>query len=118
MIRAMLVSDAYTPNYETDAFVSDIVANEVSGADRLTLTGVTYTYNATAKAWELKYSNGNFGSPAAGPTIGRVVLFKFITNDAASPLLIDDDTNNAPTNGQQVDYTAPANGHQIVQVGA
>jgi hypothetical protein len=52
-INVMLLSSAYTPNQDTHAYLSDVVASEVTGtgytAGGKALTSKTVTYNAAGK---------------------------------------------------------------------
>ena len=93
-IDLLIVTDAYdiAARFESDAFVADLSSFEVAGSTRITNVGTkTWTYNAAQDRWEFNHAAGDFGSPAAGPTSGGVVIFKFVTNDAASPLLFFDE---------------------------
>ncbi len=116
-IDLLIVDDTYDINtgFEADAFVSDVAGDEIPGSTRITNVGTKlWQYNAAQDRWEFTHAAGDFGSPVAGPTIGGVILFKFITNDAASPLLFFDDLSaNKPTTGDQVDYTPDPTGHKL-----
>ena len=117
-LRCIILSDAYVPSLPNDAFVSDIVASEIAGASRsANLAGKTFNYNGGSTRWEFKHTAPTFGSPGAGPTIGFVVIYKFVTNDADSPVLICDDiTPDVPTTGGLVTYNPPADGHWLNHV--
>ncbi len=117
-IRGILMQSTYIPDLDNDNFVSAITGFEVTGAARtVDLVGKTFNYNTGPNAWEFKHTAPTLGSPPAGETIGYLVLYKFITNDADSPLLVLDDVEpDVPTTGGLVTYNPPANGHQLVHV--
>jgi len=71
-INVMLITAAYTPNFDTDQFVSTIRGNEVAGSGSYAANGstiaITSTYvtaaSATARANATAYSVGEMVRPA------------------------------------------------------
>jgi hypothetical protein len=90
-IRALLVTSGYTANPD-HSFVSSIT-NECTGTySRLTLTGKSIVQNDTSNRAEahcdpLVWEGLVLSSPAAA-----LILYKFVTNDADSPLIAYIDT--------------------------
>ena len=83
VIKALLITSGYTPNFSTDEFVADIGANIVatSGA----LASKTYALgvlNAAALVF----------TGVSGATVTQVALFKDTGSTATSPLLVYWDT--------------------------
>lgn len=84
-------------------FVADVVASSAeisaSGYARDTVTTPTRTVSDVDNCTYYDCDDPDFGSIAAGQTVGRMVLFKFITNDASSLLIADFDLTDTPTDG-------------------
>jgi hypothetical protein len=110
-IEIALINDtiAYTPDIDTETFVSDVlddvVAAECSGTgySRQTLAVTTSTDTtddeAVADATDLAYTGADFG------TIQSILLFKTVTDDTDSPLIAHITSADLPltTNGGDVD---------------
>jgi hypothetical protein len=109
-IRIMLLDDTATYNRAHD-FVDDIVADELSGGSyaRQTLGTKTSADNGTTR-WNWDAADPVFTAVAGSQTVGSAVVYKFITDDASSPLLAYLDGTNIATNGGDVTVTFPANG--------
>ena len=101
-IRILLVNASSTYN-RTHDFVDDIVANELSGGSyaRQALASKTSTDNGTDK-WIFDAADPVFSSVASGQTAAAAIVFKFITNDAASPLLAFIDGVDVVANGGDI----------------
>lgn len=86
--KMMLLDNTYTPS-ATDHFVSDVVAKEITAAGygRWTVTTPARNVNTGTSKTEYSCDQPSFGTMAAGQTARYVALFRFITNDAASPLI-------------------------------
>lgn len=92
-LRAMLLRSTGTYNFNPDHdFVSDVLANggveiTVASYTRKTPTTVQWVLDDPNDYSVLKFDNIPFGNLEAGQTVSACVLYEFITNDAASPLL-------------------------------
>jgi hypothetical protein len=110
-IKALLVSDAYTPNKDHD-FVSEVT--EISGASgytggfggagRKTLASKTLTVDDANDRFVFDAADVSYGALGTGATIGGLVVCKEITNDAASPIIARCGCTDTPTNGSPVTY--------------
>jgi len=107
-IRVMLVNASATYN-RTHAFVSSVVANELTGAARQTLSGKTSADNGTDR-WLFDANDPTFTAVTTGQAVGAAIVYKFSTNDAGSPLLAFIDGADLPTNGSDVTVSLPATG--------
>ena len=109
-IRILLVSNSATYNRAHD-FVNDIAANELSGGSyaRQTLGTKTSADNGTDK-WVFDAGDPTFTAVAASQTVGAAIVYKFITDDASSPLLAFLDGVDISTNGGDVTVTFAATG--------
>lgn len=98
----LLKGTGYTFNPDHD-FVSDLTpaSNEAAGVGyaRVTAATKTRTVDDTNNWIAYDCDNPAFGSIAAGETITAMVLFRFVTNDAASPLIAYYDLGNVATDG-------------------
>lgn len=117
-IRVLLLDTAHTVNLATHEFIADVVANEISDTDYNRLTDLT------SRAVAQVGSNVEYDSDAAsfGTTVTisarYLVVAKWITNDADSPLLwiVDlDGTGNVSSSNGIFRYTPSANGWLQVQ---
>lgn len=101
----------WTPNIDTDHFLADIVANEISlsgyTAGGYTLTSPTWTENDTDDRAEWDFENPTWAGIAAG-TINYAALVKWTGNEATSPVLIAIEATDA--NGNSYTLTIPATG--------
>jgi hypothetical protein len=109
-IRCLLVTSSFTPDQDADVFVSDL-SNELSGGAyvRKTLAGKTTTQNNTSDRADLSADNVTWTAlQAAAGTPAYAIIYKFITNDAASPVIgwIELTTPPVPNGG---DYTVKWN---------
>lgn len=99
-IRALLVDSGYT--YDPDHnFVSDVAADEVVEASyaRQTLAGKGVTEDDAGDQATMDADPVDYGA-LTGVTPAGIVLFKFVTNDADSPLIMFSDSGfGATANG-------------------
>lgn len=111
-IKVMLLGTGYTPDPD-HVYVSDIVANEVSGtgytggyggSGRKALASKTIGKDDTNNRANFDAADVSFGALDVG-TIGFAAVFKEITSDAASPLICLIDVANLATNGGPVTLT-------------
>ncbi len=111
-IRALLVDTLHDGDDE-DEFVGDIVTlDEINeaGYGRVTLAGKAVARDDPNDEVEFDFTDPAFGSIVTGGNINRMLVYKFITNDAASPLLHSIDLTNTPTNGAAVTVNLAAEG--------
>jgi hypothetical protein len=114
-IKVMLTRSTYTAA-ATDDFVGDIVAHEITGggasgfagADRKTLGSKTLVVGAGLATFDA--ADPTAWTIATGETIGGCVIYKHITNDAASPLICYLALTNTPSNGGSVTLAFNASG--------
>lgn len=115
VIQVMLMDVSYVPS-SSHEFVSDVVANEMSGSgySRWTLSGKTLAITGTdvmLDATDIYQATG----PSSGQT-GGYLVYSRITNDADSPvMLFSDDDPDFPINfasnpGNPFSITFPATG--------
>lgn len=119
-IKVMLIgtATAYTPNKDKD-FVDEGGANdptdaEISttnytggfgGSGRKTLASKTIAANDTSDRVELDAADvvwTALGPPSGGPTLALAIIIKEVTNDAASPMICDQDFTDTVVNGGDV----------------
>lgn len=101
-INVLLVDDTYTAD-KTHDFVSDVVADELSGTGytRKTLAGKSVTLDNGNNRVTFDATDPVWTGLDAG-VIGGAVIFKQVTNDADSPLICFLDPTNLTTNGSDV----------------
>lgn len=102
-IRARLVASSVTPNKDdtsmtgytaigTDQALASKTKTKDTTNDRIVYSGAVLTWTAVA----------------GGSTVGYVVLFKFVTNDAGSTPIASIDVTDVPTNGSDLTLTPDA----------
>lgn len=101
-INVLLVDNTYTAD-KTHDFVSDVVADELSGTGytRKTLAGKSVTLDNGNNRVTFDATDPVWTGLDAG-VIGGAVIFKQVTNDADSPLICFLDPTNLTTNGSDV----------------
>lgn len=114
-VRAMLLKQGAAPFDETNDFVADIVADEIAatGYGRIDLATKAVTIVDADHLAKLTCDPIDFTAigGAANETIERLVIFKFVTNDADSILIADYDTVLVVTDGvNKVIFTPDASG--------
>lgn len=104
-IKARLVASSFTPDRD-DTSMSGYTA---IGTDQ-TLASKTKTKDTTNDRIVFDAADPVWTAVAGGSTVGWVVIFKFVTNDAGStPIAVLDITDTA-TNGGDITITFSANG--------
>lgn len=96
MLEVLLLDAAGSYAFDVeDLFVADLTpgSNELATTNyaRQSVTVNPATWNATLDRWELPAATITFANlgPAVGPpTVGGVVVYQKVTNDADSPVLI------------------------------
>lgn len=93
--RALLLSNAWTPDPSSDVFVSDIVADEYAavGYVRQTLAGQSRSVDLPATVDDPGFvvfdcDNPSFGVMSGGDVASWVAAYDFVTSDADSPLCV------------------------------
>lgn len=102
-IRIALVNASATYS-RTHGFLSAAIStNELSGGSyaRQTLGTKTSADNGTDK-WIFDAADATFTAVAGGQTAGAAIVYKFITNDAASPVLAFVDGVDVVANGGDI----------------
>jgi hypothetical protein len=110
-----LLTDSYTYD-ATDVYVADTTpgTNELSGAgySRPTLASKSRTVASNLITFDC--TDPGFGSITAGETATAMILYKFVTNDAASPLVAHYPMSKA-TNGSAFTVVISASGLIVVR---
>jgi len=97
--RALLLDNTYTPDKDDD-FVSDLTGELVgAGYSRQTLATKTRTVDNAQDRITYDAANPDFGSIVIGETAQYMVVYRFVTNDADSLLVVSFDLGGIPTNG-------------------
>lgn len=112
--RFLLLNDAgYAPNKDDD-FVATLVpgTNEISVAGYSRQTAATKTRTVSDSLDRIVYDcdDPNFGTLTAGQNVTAMVLFKFVTNDADSPLICYYPIGPVATAGVPFPVQIPASG--------
>lgn len=84
-IKAMFTATSYTPNADTEVYLSDVVANRASGTTDLTISGFTITADNTDNRTEFDSNDLVTGNITA--TTNGVVLYIDTGVAATSELL-------------------------------
>lgn len=110
-VKVMLVTATYTPNADDD-FADTPAANEISvtgyvpgfaGAGRKTLATKVFTVDDSGDRGTFGAANLTWTALGVGATIKWAIIYKHITNDAASPLICALDLGaGTPTNGGDI----------------
>jgi hypothetical protein len=97
-IKARLVASSVTPNKDDTA----MTGYTMIGTD-VTLSNKTFTEDTTND--RIVYDNTvdpTWSAVAGGSTIGWVVVYKFVTDDAGSTPIFVIDVTDTPTNGSDI----------------
>lgn len=114
--RWMLQQDTWTPAPDTDEFVDDISADEVSvtGYARQDVTSPTINEDTAADEAEFDCADPTFSSLASGQSVDYSAVYKQVGGDDATPgddpLLAVHDVATTPTNGGDVTLQVDAEG--------
>ena len=92
--RALLCTSSYTPDVDLDIYVSDI-DNELSGGSyaRKDLANRAVTKDTGTNASWYEADNLTYTGLTNGQTATQALIYKFVTNDADSPLIAKVDIN-------------------------
>jgi hypothetical protein len=104
-IKARLVASSFTPNKDD----TSMTGYTAIGTDQ-TLASKTFTEDTTNDRIVYDAADPSWTAVAGGSTVGWVVVFKFVSNDAGStPIFVIDVTDTA-TNGGNIGVTFDATG--------
>lgn len=109
-IKARLVAASVVP----DRTASVMTGLTAIGTDQV-LGTMTQTKDTTNHQEHFGSANPTWSAVASGSTVGFVVVYKFITNDAASIPIALIDVTDLPTNGSDITYPVDANGWFYLQ---
>jgi hypothetical protein len=110
-IKARLVASSVTPNKDD----TSMTGYTVIGTDQ-TLGSKTKTKDTTNDREVFSAATLTWTAVAGGSTVGWVVFFKFVTNDAGSTPIAVIDVNDTATNGGDLTLTPDAtNGYWYLQ---
>lgn len=106
-IKACLVASSATPNKD-DTAMSTYTSARI-GSDQ-TLSDKSINKNTTDDRAELKQSTIlTWSAVTAGSTVGFIVVYKFVTDDAGSTPIACIDVDNVATNGGDLTWTPASN---------
>lgn len=110
-IQVMLLESGYTPNPDDD-FVSSVAAFEIDDGSysRKTLAGKTQTIDDSLNRVFWDADDVTWTTLAGAETVVAVVVYKFVTNDADSILLVYFDIPDTVTDGTDFILQWDANG--------
>ena len=86
-LKAMFCAPAYTPNPDTEVFLSDIVANRASGSTDLTLAGLTINVDNTDNRTEFDFNDLVTGTTTVGGGTNGIAIYIDTGVAATSELL-------------------------------
>lgn len=104
-IKARLVASSVTPNKDD----TSMTGYTVIGTDQ-TLGTKTKTKNTTDDRIEFSSAAPSWTAVAGGSTVGWIVIFKFVTDDAGSTPIAAIDVADTATNGGDLTYTPGTGG--------
>ena len=104
-IRARLVASSVTPNKDD----TSMTGYTAIGTDQ-TLGSKTFTEDTTNDRIVYDAENPVWTAVAGGSTVGFVVIYKFVTNDASSTPICCIDVADTATNGGDITVTFDAAG--------
>ena len=104
-IKARLVASSVTPNLDD----TSMTGYTAIGTDQ-TLGSKTKTKDTTLDRIVFDAADPVWTAVAGGSTVGWVVIFKFVTNDAGSTPIACLDITDTATNGGDITITFSANG--------
>lgn len=99
-IKARLVASSVTPDKDDTA----MTGYTAIGTDQ-TLANKTKTKDTTNDKIVFSCDALTWSAVAAGSTVGWVVIYKFVTDDAGSTPIAVIDVTDTPTNGSDLTYT-------------
>lgn len=90
-IKAMFCAPTYTPNADTEEYLSDIVANRASGSTDLTVSGFTINIDDTDNRTEFDITDLTTGTITVSGGTNGVVFYISTGNNSTSELLTYND---------------------------
>lgn len=109
-IRARLVASSVTPNKDD----TSMTGYTGIGTDQ-TLGSKTFTEDTTNDRIVYDAADPTWTAVAGGSTVGHVVVYKFVTNDAGSTPIFVIDVTDLPTNGGDITWPISASGIGYLQ---
>jgi hypothetical protein len=104
-IRARLVDAAVTPTLNT----TSMTGMTGIGTDQ-TLASKTRTKDTSNSRIVYDAADPTWTAVAGGSTVGWVIVYKFVTDDAGSTPIFVIDVTNLPTNGSDITWPISADG--------
>lgn len=104
-IKARLVASSFTPDKDN----TSMTGYTAIGTDQ-TIGSKTFTEDTTNDRIVYDGADPTWSAVAGGSTVGWVVIFKFVTNDAGSTPIAVLDITDTPTNGGDITITFAATG--------
>lgn len=104
-IKARLVASSVTPDKDDTTMSS----NTGIGTDQ-TLGSKTKTKDTVNDRIVFDAADPTWSAVASGSTVGWIVVYKFVTNDAGSTPIAVIDVTDLPTNGSDIVWTVAATG--------
>ncbi len=105
-IKARLVASSVTPDKDD----TSMTGYTAIGTDQTLGTKAGPTVDNSNDRNAYTAANPTWTAVAGGSTIGYVVLFKFVSNDAGSTPIASLDVTDTPTNGGDINVTFDATG--------
>jgi hypothetical protein len=105
-IKARLVASSVTPNKDDDV----MTGYTAIGTDQTLGTKAGPTIDDANDRNKYTAANPTWTAVAGGSTVGWVVLYKFVTNDADSIPITNLDVPDTPTNGGDIAITFDTTG--------
>lgn len=104
-IKARLVASSVTPTKDD----TSMTGYTAIGSDQ-TLGSKTITNDTTNDRTVYDAADPTWSAVASGSTVGWIVVYKFVSNDAGSMPLFVVDVTDTPTNGSDIVWTISASG--------
>lgn len=104
-IKVRLVASSVTPNKDD----TSMTGYTAIGTDQ-TLGSKTFTEDTTNDRIVYDAADSTWSAVAGGSTVGWIVVFKFVTNDAGSTPIAVIDVTDTPTNGGDLTVVYAATG--------
>lgn len=109
-IKARLVASSVTPTKDD----TSMTGYTAIGTDQ-TLGSKTFTEDTTNDRIVYDAADPTWTAVAGGSTVGWVVVYKFVTNDAGSTPIFVIDITDTPTNGGDITITFASTGIGYLQ---
>lgn len=111
-IKVRLVISSITPDKDDTSMTGYTAA---TGSTDQTLGSKTKTKDTTNDRIVFDAADATFSAVASGSTVGWLVFYKFITNDAGSLPYFIADVTDTPTNGSDIVASLSASGIGYLQ---